>query len=289
MIFNRCFKFTVLAVWLGCMSWLVRYEAFPHWFEDTIQGYRTLTRELPAVKDSWMKVLWNGEHVGYSNSTVEVDEADGKEDWLMRSQLMLHLQMPDGDNQLRIDTRVNIRDGRRLHGFLFTFFLGNMQGEIQGERDTGDYFNVELQVKPMLGDARMKWRIQIPEQAIIAGPMMDTGLRNLRPDQEMRMRTFNPMSVAGELSEVLFRGEGHEMLTIGDGEPVHVSRVSMRTGEVVFYAWLNEHGQVLRQETPFGFVLEAATVNDAVRVPEGNKIPFSQLLSNPLIPNLPNL
>ena len=289
MIFNRYFKFTVLAVWLVCMSWLVRYEAFPHWFEDTIPGYRGLTRELPAVKDSWMKVLWNGEHVGYSNSTMEIDETDGREDLQMRSQLMLHLQMPDGSNQLRIDTRVSIRDGHRLHSFQVTFFMGNIQGEINAVRDTGDFFNIELQLKPMMGDARMQRRLQIPEHAIIAGPLMDTGLRNLRPDQELRMRTFDPFSLTGDLSEVVFRGEGYEMLAMDGGEPVHVSRVSMRTGEMVMSAWLNEHGQILRQETPFGFVLEAATVNDAVRVPEGNKIHFSQLLSNPLIPNLPNL
>lgn len=289
MLLQRLIKYLIITVWLVAMGWLVRYEAFPHWFEDTIQGYRTLTRDLPAVRDSWMKVLLDGQHVGYSNSTIEMEEVDGQEDLIMRSQLFLHIHMGSRIEHLRLTSRVNVRNGQDLMSFNVGFQLSEYIGEVKAVRVENNDFDLEMRLIPFMGDARMQRRIQISDQAIISGPLLDAGLRNLRPGQELRMRAMDPFSVTGELQEILLRGEGPDTIQTSDGETHHLHRVSMRSGDIVVQAWLTDTGQTIRQETPFGLVLESATVHQAVQVPDQNAVRLSQLLASPNIPGIPGL
>ena len=89
-------KLLLLSVWLGCMGWLLRFEAYPEWFTGDALGYKTLSKQMPALRDSWMKLSYDGQHVGYSHSSVEMEEVDQEEQLLLRNTLFLRVWMPNG-------------------------------------------------------------------------------------------------------------------------------------------------------------------------------------------------
>lgn len=285
MLTRKLFTAGLLGVWVVSMSWLVRYEAFPHWFEDTIQGYRTLTREMPAVRDTWMKILADGTHVGYANSTLELEEdGDGRDVLHMRSQMVMRVRMAGSTDELRMNTGTRVRGGQELHSFHANFYYGNFQGEVRGQREEGEMFLVDMEVQ----NRNFQRRMRIPDQAVISGPMMEAGLRNLRPGRQLRMRALDPLSPSGELMDIVFTGEGPDDIRVG-GEPVRANRVSMSFRDMELHAWLDDSGRVLRQETPFGLILEAASNHDAIRVPSENAVSPSALLSTPFPTSLPDL
>lgn len=267
------------------MAWLVRYEAFPHWFEDTIQGYRTLTRDMPAVRDTWMKILVNDKHVGYANSTLELDESEEGEEILhMRSEMLMRVRMAGGTDELKVNTSVRVRAGHELSSFNASFFYGNLHGEAYGRREEGDMFLIDMRMLNRSAQRRMR----VPDQAVVSGPMMEAGLRNLRPGRQLRMRALDPLSPVGGLMDIVFTGEGPDEIVL-NGETVRTNRVSISFRDLSLNAWMDDSGRVLRQETPFGLVLEGASSHDAIRVPNENAVSPADLLSIPFPTSLPDL
>lgn len=277
-------KLALFSLWLGALSWLIRREAFPHLFEDGAAGYRTMMRELPAVRDQWMKVLADGQHVGYANSSLELEEVDQQEELVLRSQFVILLRMPNGPEQIRFTSRVNIRSDQTLRGFDAKVQFQTLEGTVQGLRAERDQFDVTLS----LGTLGMQRRVTIPDHAVISGPFGEFGMAPLRPGQEMRMRTFDLFSLSGESSDVFLRGEAIETLRTGLGEQ-ETFRILVSSGEISFRVWINEFGQVIRQETPFGLTLEAATVQDAIRIPREAALDPLSLQLQPSFLNLPGL
>ncbi len=274
-------KLILLLAWLGSMGWLIRYEAFPHWFEDTVQGYRTLTRDMPAVRDSWMKIYSGDVHVGYANSTVELEEVDGREDLVLKSQFQLMVEMPDAVTPLRVSSAVHIRNQHQLSHFEVQFHFQRMQGHVEGHRVEGDVFEVELSA----GNAQMRRRVTIPPDVVLNSPFAETAMRNLRPGQQLRMRTLDPLSLSGETREMVLRGGGSGKITLRNGSEHEARRMTMTVGDMTVNVWINEHGMVLKQETPFGLTMEAGEVSEAIRIPEENALNVLDLLGQPgLVP-----
>lgn len=274
-------KSALLLIWLGSLGWLIRYEAFPHWFEDTVQGYRTLTRDLPAVRDSWMKIYAGDVHVGYANSSVELEEVDGREELILQSQFQLMVEMPDGIHPLRVSSSVHIHSQQHLAHFTVQFHFQRMQGGVEGRRAEGDQFDVELRA----GNAQMRRRLTIPRDVVINSPFAEAAMRNLRTGQQVRMRTLDPLSLGGETREMILRGEGQERIALRNGREVDARRMSMTLGDVTMGVWLNEYGMVLKQETPFGLTMEMGDVSEAIRIPDENALNLLDLLGQPgLIP-----
>lgn len=258
-------KLILLLTWLGSLAWLIRYEAFPHWFEETVRGYRMLLRDLPAIQDSWMKIYAGDQHVGYTNSTVELAEVDGREDWVLKSQLQLMVAMPDALAPLRVSSAVHLRNQHQLIRFEVQIYFQRLQGYVTGHRTEGDTFDVSLSA----GNVQMRRRITLPPDVILISPLGETALRGLRDGQQLRMRAFDPLSLSGDTREMILRGGELEELTLRDGSRHEARTLTVSSGDMTVRVWSDGQGLVLKQETPFGLTLEVSEVGEAIRIPEG--------------------
>jgi hypothetical protein len=266
------------------MGWLIRFEAFPHWFEETSRGYETLTHDLPALRDSWMKVFADDRHVGYVHSSTQIEEVEGREQLALNSQMVLRLLLGGEPRMLRFHSEVRLNgDSEFLRSSLSCSISGLLKGEISLEPEPGDTryrmrLEMELETMP---DVRLSRLIEVPRDVIVASPLLDNGLRALRPGQVMRIRTLDPFSVDGSTRTLVLRGEkddGWNEVTM-DGERLDVRKVSMTLGDIRLNAWLDEYGRTLRQETPFGLTLVLSDSNKAVQIPGENSLDFSELLN----------
>lgn len=110
-------------------------------------------------------------------------------------------------------------------------------------------------------------------------------MRNLRAGQQLRMRTLDPLSLSGETREMVLRGEGDDRIVLRNGREHEARRMSMTVGDMSMNVWVNEHGLVLKQETPFGLTMEVGEVSEVIRIPETNALNLLELLGQPgLIP-----
>jgi hypothetical protein len=269
------------------MGWLIRYEAFPHWFDDTVQGYKMLSRDLPAIRDTWMKVMSDGKHVGYVNSSIEMEDVEGQEVLVMSTQMQLRIDLQGTAEMLRLQNEVKLNSQHELIGSESDFSLGRISGQlnIMGT-DRKDAFDVKAQ----FNEIQFNRQIRIPPGAVLFSPLMDAGMRSVRPGRSMKIRTLDPFSFSGELQTVEIKGiESSRRRLEGEDRDLLVTRVAVHVGDMVLYSDVDEYGRVLRQETPFGLIFVQSTAHEAMKVPPENKLNPLTLISSPAFPTMMNL
>jgi hypothetical protein len=284
MSFSSTSKTLVILVWLIAVGWLIRFQAFPHWLEETARGYEALTRDLPALRDSWLKVFSGDQHVGYVHSSTQIEEIDSTEQLALNSQMVLRLRLNGEERILRLTSDVRLNAQSEFLNSNLKFSVSNLvNGEmtlIPEENDTR--FRLSLEVNPMGGrEIRLTRLVEVPDDVIVASPLLDNGLISLRPGQTLRIRTLDPFSADGSTRTLVLRGERDndwKNVTL-DGETLEVRKVSMTLGDIRLNAWLDEYGRTLRQETPFGLTLVYSDSRRAVQIPDENMLDFHELLN----------
>lgn len=283
-------KYTLVLGWILAMGWLIRFEAFPHWFEDFSRGYPALTRDLPALRDNWMKVFAGDKHVGYLNSTTQLVEEDSREEVSLASQLLLRLRWGGEVRIMKLRSEVRLNEQSHL---LNSRLEGSIGGVLDGSmtlrpEEGGSRFRLSVLVEfKDLPDIRFSRPIEVPSNVIVASPMLDNGIRSLRPGETMRIRTLDPFSADGGIRTLVLRGEKDpdwEETTM-EGETLAVRKITLTMGELTMNAWLDEYGRTLRQETPFGLTLVLSTPSDSVQIPDDAALDFQDLMSNSPLPS----
>ncbi len=116
---------------------------------------------------------------------------------------------------------------------------GRLRGEI---RSAGEVLPLEL---PMSEDLLMSSGIG----AALHFPVLQVG-------DEILLDSFDPLTLSRGTARV--RCEAEETLTLA-GQPVESRRLRVRMSGMESLAWVDARGEVVRAETPFGWVLERST------------------------------
>ncbi|WFB34946.1 hypothetical protein P3T73_12330 [Kiritimatiellota bacterium B12222] len=277
MYLNAVVKFFILLVWMGTFGWLIRYEAFPHLFDDTVDGYRELARHLPALRDTWMKVESGGKHVGYVNSSIEMVESEGEEQLLLNTQLLLRMRIYGELSLLRLNSEVKLDARQKLVASLSTFSLGEHSGRLS-ILPIAESKKFEMSVQ--FNDFKILRQIDIPRGAVISSPLMDAGLRTVKVGGEVNIRTLDPFSMSGELHTVAIKGiSTSQQLLPGEDKLLEVTQVEMKIGEMILHAEVDEYGRIVRQDTPFGVEFVLSEASHAMKIPQGNYLDPLTLMS----------
>jgi hypothetical protein len=96
-------------------------------------------------------------------------------------------------------------------------------------------------------------RLDIPDDVVIHSPMTALAVRNLDVGDYVKVQTFNPVTLAKETATV--RALLRETITLDEG-PVQATKLEIEYMGGRSHAWVDDEGQLLRQETPIGWTLE---------------------------------
>ena len=279
------FKSIILIAWLGSISWLIRYEAFPHVFDGMVHGYRDLSQDLPAMRDSWMQVYAKDQHVGYLNSAVEVEDVDGVEVFIMKTQLVVNVSFQGRTETLRFVNTIRLNSRHELLGSVSRVSVSGISGQLDVS-PTGEEEQYALNVS--LNEFKLNRMIQIPDEAVISSPLMDQGLRMVEPGQSLFIRSLDPFSMSGELQTIEVKGITREERYLrGETQPVQATLTETHFGELVLRSEVDQFGRVIWQETPFGVTLFLSRPDVAMNVPKENSVDPTELFSASLFTNLP--
>lgn len=246
-----------VCAWLICVGWLLRYEAFPSFFTHQLGGYRGVFSDAVLLRDSWMRILFNGQAIGYSHSNVEIDETGADSYYRISNRMHVNFSILGEVHPIGVDVDARLTKQYELSRFEFSMRSDGAGMEVEGVRVGGETF--EVSVKTAAGRKQMK--VQIPGDTILYSPMTEAALARLRPGQEVSVMTLDPATFSP--SKLLVRALRDERVKVGSVEYDATVLATDYMGTTI-RTWISKAGEALRQETPFGWVLERCEAAEAM-------------------------
>jgi hypothetical protein len=239
-------------------AWLVRFEAFPEYFTARSAGYRSLVDLGTLLTDQWTVISYEGAPIGYSHTQMVTHEEREEQDVSrIQNRTVLQLKVLGVPQQITTLATVGLDPDQRLQSFDFVLNARQYHAVIKARRLSGQTFEVEIGGKA----GRTTTTIEIPDDVVIYSPMTELAMRRLRPGQTYRIRTLDPVTL--QVANVITRAVGREVIA-HRGEDVSAMRLEVAYQGMTVSSWMDEKGRILRQETPLGWVMEAATQEEAM-------------------------
>ncbi len=251
----------IVVFWLVLFAWFIRFEAFPHLFSKSVRlDYRELLNDAPLMSDVWMKIIMQDVHVGYSHTAMEVDEENPVDRYILRNTTDLDLNMLGTIQPVLIRVHSTLDAFYALQYFEFSMKAGNYAISLNARRTEKDTFRVNM----LSAGGNQTLFIELPPDIIIYSPVMDMALRQLKPGQSVTMNTLDPATLRPMKN--LITALRYETIP-WHGTNLETTVFSYTYSGTEMLTWMNTRdGQVLRQETPWGWSLEAASPIEAVQV-----------------------
>jgi len=243
-------------------SWLVRYEAFPELFTSSIRGYSRLLRRDVLVSDSWMKVKYGGRDVGYTHTGIDTADDGGEDSYLLSNRTDLNVTLMGQPQSFYAAGTAALDAAYRLRKFAFNLTAGALRVAVSGRRAEGAIFDVTLDT----GGEIRNMRVEIPDDVVIHSPTAFLALRRLRPGQEMSLAALDPLTL--KKTAVRVKAVGVERVAGPEG-PVEATVLSAAYQGMQFRTWIDAKGNILRQESPLGWVAEKCTREEALAAAAG--------------------
>jgi hypothetical protein len=250
-------KLLLIAAWAASMYWLVRHEAYPDRFAPEMAGYRTLARERAEVSDTWMKILHEGRPIGYSHGTVQLNEEAAELEQIMENRTEVRVRLLGATQRFKLSTRIMLNAAHELVSFSLSAGGAGRLISAEATRVRGQTYRLTLN----LGAGLRESEIEIPADTVLFTPYLEMGLKRLRPGEEMVLNVFDPLTLGRK--KIRLQGEARETLTVM-GRATECLRVAVVTDEGRLLTWVDPDGRVVRQTTPFGWVLEACPGEEAI-------------------------
>lgn len=254
---RRHLRWGGFAVWLVCVGWLLRYHAFPEYFTEAFSGYRGLFSQDVLLMDSWMRIVFNGKPIGFNHSTMELDDDNPQGRHIIRDRLQARLNILGSDQKLYVDAVVRLDDAYELNRFGFSLSSPSYSVRMDAVRESAETFAVNLKT----GDSTQRSTLTVPRDVVIYSPMTEMAMRRLKPGQSLTLRTLDPATLS--TAPLTIRALRREPLVVSGVTNEAIVLESDYQGATAT-TWMDRDGRVLRQETPFGWVLEACTMDEAL-------------------------
>lgn len=254
---RRAIQLWIVLFWLATTGWLFRYEAFPGWFTRALQGYRGILPNGPVLLDSWMKISFQGKPIGYSQTQINTDEKDPSEQYKVCNKTVLNLNVMGELQHVTIVSEASLNALYDLQRFSFLMASRRFSVQVNGRRTGNEMFDARISSAAGIQHVRVK----IPDDAILYSPWIELSLSRLKPGQELRVKTLDPATLT--TSDVLVHAVGRETLTVR-GREREATVLEMELQGVKIRAWMDSEGQMLKQDTPFGWTMESCTAQEAM-------------------------
>ncbi len=265
----------ILLTWAGSVAWLVFYEAYPELRQDVSGGYRSLLSRGVMVVDEYMKITFQGRQIGYSQSTVDLDESDPRHQYLVGNRTILQLNVMGTRQWISLTSRATVDTQYALQSFAFVLSSAGYAVNVDGERAGPETFQATVRS----AGSTQRFKVAIPHDAVLYSPMTEMALKALAPGKEVTLRMFNPVSMSPQ--SVTVRALRRETIR-HRGKDVEATVLAATAEGMETLSWIDRDGRVLRQETPFGWTLEACSAQEALNV--RGAAPSSDMLTALAVP-----
>jgi transglutaminase-like putative cysteine protease len=251
---RRAVIFVIVASWLGLLAVLVRKQTPPPAAPAT---------PLPATgitaRDEWFGVYKDGRKIGHAHREVAPRDDGG---WRFTETSVVTLAMLGTPQTLRSELLAETDERFALRSFAYTLVTPATTFGAQGTSD-------DHTLRARYGAKGQEADLVLPLTEPIALP---STLRprvladHPRPGARYTVPVFSPLTASTE--PLTFVVEARERLTTASG-PVDTLRVAEEHQSVKTRAWIDDDGNVVREEAVLGFTLEREPRAQAVTGADG--------------------
>jgi hypothetical protein len=210
------------------------------------------SHSVKPEKTTWMNIFQNNQKIGYAHSTFS-QQKDGftlKEIVFMRINTMGKVQ------DLSVNTRGKLNNDLSLSSFEFKISSGIFSFSIKGTV-AGDILSVKTQSAGAVRAMDIKLK---KKPYLMAGILNTIKTANMKPGKEYTYDIFDPATMGQEPVKL-------KIISIEDirimSKTVKASKVSMDFKGAKQLAWIDENGEVLKEEGLLGITLIKTTQKDA--------------------------
>ncbi len=239
------------------MLCLARYEAFPELFTHTLRGYRSVLPESILMQESWSRILVAGAPAGYSHTSMGVDDEGAEQNIEVHNRTFLKIALAGQPLSIHVHTTLTLDPDYDLLRFDSAVSARGLSFRVSGERAEGRQYSITSYI----GETATEQRIEIPEDVVLYSPMTTLALRQLRPGQELTIKTLDPLSMAS--TRILVKAIRRETIQTG-ANTTEATLLTSNYHGMQLRTWIDKDGVMLRQETPLGWTIEACTPDIAL-------------------------
>jgi hypothetical protein len=222
-----------------------------------------LSNEI-LIADSWMKIIFRDKSIGYSHTSMDVNENDPIEHYAINNRVHVAFNVLGVRKNIHALTAVLLDSTYNLRRFTFSLSSPAARAKVEGVRVDGDNFNVTISSDSVTDTLR----VQVPPDIVIYSPVTDTTIKNLKPGQQLTIRTMDPLSL--KKTGLVVRALRKEKLKVSGAETDSTVLGTDYHGIQVL-SWIDDKGSMLREESPIGWVMEKCTPEEAYDAALGTK------------------
>ena len=265
---NKAVKLCIVLFWLLCVAWLIRFEAFPSWFSNSLSGYENLISEDLLISDRWMKLSFKGKPVGYLHHSVERNRNNPVKNYTLSNNMRVKLETgkKSKPRTLTLKSTIHLDISRKLQEFEMR--ISEQQAgkfiHLEGQRSVDDKYKGKLQ----LGSNTRRFEINIPDDSVFFMPFAEQMIAKLNPGDEVSVQIYEPLT--WEKRNIILTGLRREKIQ-HNGKSVSAKVVKTEYRGFAILSWINEQNVLLRQTSSFGLTAEACSAAEAAESLEKGK------------------
>lgn len=248
---KRILSFSIVLFWLVMVGLLIRRTTgdsqpaiLPSSPATVVQ-----TREPLTEHDGWMGIYHQNKKIGYFHRRL-TPVASGYQ-WQERSQMKLRVM--NTDQNVHTEVQANIDQQYALQDFSFRLVSAGAVFQVTGAVHNNGGGKRELRGQLTTGGNASPFAFPLQEPLYLPTITQFTlHGTTLQPGEERRYSIFNPLTAKTETIQVT--AVGHETLTI-KGHSIATTKLAERFGGTTVHAWLDQEGNVVKEEAALGLVL----------------------------------
>ncbi|MDP6811517.1 MAG: hypothetical protein QGH31_12485 [Kiritimatiellia bacterium] len=129
---------------MATVFWLVRVEAHPEWFTHSLAGYDGLIGRDILVSDTWMRVINNGKPVGYSRTSVDVNDHELRRHIVFENRTHVRLDVLGHSQLIQAVASAYLDMNYRMQEFEFSMVSGVIDVDVTGTRSEEGPFDLVI-------------------------------------------------------------------------------------------------------------------------------------------------
>lgn len=247
----------IFAVWLGMVGWMVQRQIAS---AGTFIPASSVLQYQPSQDVQWSVVKQNNLPVGYTIRHISEEDNNGTTQYRISETRALAASVNDFFVKTKIDMRVVTDDQFRLLSFTADGLFQNDTFHVTGVRSNNSLHITSTQNNgaPNVSDVPLNSASYLP---VSIEPFLAS--HDLKVGKKYRLQTLDPVTRSGQTTELTVLAPTDIPVL---GTQSRVSRIQETINGISSTLFLDGNGNIVREETSDGFVEEAATREDAVKV-----------------------
>lgn len=206
-------------------------------------------------KERWMGIYLKGQKIGYAYNSIR---KDGK-GYMVNDTASMNLRVMGSPQKVETATEARLGTDYKLESFNF-----RMSSDITSLELTGEIKENKLKLTLSSGADKSNEEIPLKDDIYLESGLSEKfGMNGLKPGKRFRALVFDPSTMSQQ--ELNIAVEGKERIKImGLDKDAYRMNASFKGINII--RWVDEKGEILKEESPLGFVMVKESKKDAMGV-----------------------